>query len=404
MSDIGALAGIRVLEVGGSVAAAYCSKLLADMGAEVIKIEPVGSGDPIRRQGPFKNDLPDNEAGGLHLFLNRNKRSVTLNLGQAAGRRLLREIAGQAQLLIDASPLSETPAIDHDALMAADPRLVIVSITPFGRNGPFALYAGGTLIGSHGSGIAYMNPAEGVADLAAEPPLQAPGEFADYTVGITAALACLSAILSVENGQGGTLVDVSEQEALASTVRTEMAAFTYEKDQPGRLKMRKRSGGMLYPCADGHVVMSGTGDGFWPALVKMMGEPDWTREEWCKDSVSRHTNIERVNAGIGAWSSRHSTREVDRLATEMRVPCGIVQTVAALDRDEQLAERDFFITVPHPTGGELRLPGPPYKLSSTPWASDRDAPRLGEHNEAIYCGELGYDRATLVRMRQSDVI
>lgn len=401
-----ALEGLTVLELGEFVAAPYCGKLLADMGARVIKIEPPGRGDYARSYGPFENDLPDSERSGLFLFLNTNKESVTLNLDTAAGVRLLHELLTRADVLIvHAQPAQlQRLGLSAAALREQYPRLVATLISPFGQTGPLSDWRGDAMIASHASGAAYINPAEGVADLESEPPLKAPGQFADLTSGLIAAIDTMAAVVGQKRSGEGARIDLSEQEALATTVRTELAAFTYEKALPGRIKVRKRSGGMLYRCKDGYIVMSGTGEGFWPGLVKMMGSPAWTQEEWCKDGIARNQNIERVNAAITEWTSLHTPEEVETAALAHRVPCSVVRNVGDMTHDEQLAARGFFVTADHPRAGTLTYPGAPYKHSATPWSLRSSAPLLGQHNEAVYCGLLGYQRADLVRMRQAGII
>jgi CoA:oxalate CoA-transferase len=404
--DRRALEGLKVVELGEFVAAPYCGKLLADMGAQVIKVEPAGRGDYARSHGPFPDDLPDPEKSGLFLFLNTNKQSITLNLQSPAGVRLLHELIQKADVLIAHRRPSELQQLGLSAaeLKERYPHLVATLIAPFGQTGPLSEWRGDALIASHSSGSAYINPAEGVADLESEPPLKAPGQFVDLTSGLIAAIDTMSAVIAKKRYGAGARIDLSEQEAIATTVRTELAAYTYEKALPGRIKVRKRSGGMLYACKGGYVVMSGTGEGFWPGLVKMMGSPEWTKEEWCKDGISRNQNIERVNAGITEWSSQLSPFDVERAAIEHRVPCAVVRNVSDLANDEQLAARGFFVTADHPRAGKLTYLGAPYKLSETPWQLRSTAPLLGEHNEAVYCGELGYSREDLVRMRRAGII
>ena len=401
-----ALEGLVVVEHGEFVAAPYCGKMLADMGARVIKVERPGHGDYARSWGPFPQDTVDPEASGLFLFLNTNKQSITLDVRTAAGARIFRELLRHADVLIDHHSPAELKSLGLDAqsLRELYPQLLITSIAPFGQTGPQRDWRGNALITSHASTAAYINPAEGVADLRNEPPLKAPGHLEDLTTGLIAAINTLGAVIGRKTTGKGVQIDLSEQEAIATTVRTELAAFTYEKAMPGRMKARKRSGGMLYKCRIGYVVMSGTGDGFWPGLVKMMGSPAWTQEEWCKDGISRNQNVERVNAAITEWTSLHSADDVERAAIEHRVPCAPVRTVADMAADTQLAAREFFVEKDHPVAGKLKYPGAPYKFSATPWSMRTPAPLLGEHNEAVLCDLLGYTKAELVRMRRAGVI
>ena len=402
---VGPLSRLKVVEFGDFVAAPYCGKLIADLGADVVKIERPGVGDPARAHGPFPDDLPDAEKSGLFLYLNTNKRSVTLDVSTPTGTAIFKRLIAGADLLIEAQSKAESERLGLGAAQLAvqAPSLVSVSISAFGRVGPSSEHRGSGLIAAHAGGAAYMNPAEGVQNLI-EPPLAPPGHFADFTSGLTAALGALGAVIAACRFGGGQHVDISEQEALASIVRTELAAYAVEEALPGRMAVRKRSGGMLYRCQEGYVVMSGTGDGFWPSLVKMMGAPAWTSEEWCATNIARNKNVERVNAAIETWTGALTAEAVEVAAIAARVPCACVRTVAALGEDDQLRRREFFVQTDHVRVGTLPMVGAPYKLSKTPWRLRRPAPLLGQHNEEIFCGRLGYSRADLVRLRQMAVI
>jgi crotonobetainyl-CoA:carnitine CoA-transferase CaiB-like acyl-CoA transferase len=395
---LSAFAGLRVVELGDLVATPYCGKLLADLGGEVIKVERPGTGDAARGEGPFPGDVADREKSGLFLFLNSNKLGVTANLETEAGRALVLDLVRRADVLLyggSPSRLAEL-GLTYEQLRSTAPQLVVTAITPFGMTGPMRDHKANELVIAHVSGAAYMNPAEGVSSLKDEPPLKAPARFTDLTSGLTAGLNTVAGLLSRQLTGRGQLVDVSEHEAVASTVRTELAAFTYEKAQPGRMKVRKRSGGMLYRCRDGYFVMSATGEGFWGALVKLMGSPAWTGEPWCADGVSRNENVERVNALITEWAMDYTADEIEAMTKSARVPCSPVRSVAYLQANEQLRARGFFVEADHPVAGRISYPGAPYKLSGTPWSLRSPAPLLGEHNQAIWGDRLGKDVARLL--------
>jgi CoA:oxalate CoA-transferase len=408
-----ALSGLKVVEYSQFVSGPYCGKLLADLGAEVIKVEEPGLGDKARSWGPFPKDTPHPEKSGLFLFLNTNKLGVTLNLRTAMGVKIFRELAKRVDVVVASNPPQEMKrlGLDYESLHKINPGLVMTSITPFGQTGPYRDYKGCDLITFNMSGEAYINPAEGVDDIEQKPPLKGPMHAGDFATGLTGAIGTISAVIARMTSGLGQQVDLSQQEALASTVRTELFSYLYEGIPPSREKSKiGRRGAMttLFRCKDGHIMISAIGGGgafsFWPALVGMMGNPGWTKEEWCQDDVKRRENLEKINQKIAEWMGEHTIVEISEAVIATRIPYSPVRTVRDLVSDEQLAARDFFVEIDHPYTGKLKYPGAPYKLSATPWIVKRPAPLLGEHNEQIYCQMLGYTRQDLVKMRQAGVV
>ena len=312
----------------------------------------------------------------------------------------------QVDILVESNPRKEmeTLGLDYESLNKLNASLVVTSITPFGHTGPYRDYQGCDLINFNMSGGAYMNPADGVDNLDQSAPLKAPLHFADFTTGLTAAINTLSAIIARKTSGMGQHIDLSQQEALAATVRTELMGYTYDGILPGRAKGEKKSGAQLYPCKNGNVVIHALGNAFWPGLVKMMGNPAWTEEEWCKDNIIRSQNFEKVTKMISEWTKEHTAEEIEQAAIATRVPSSSVRTVKELFTDEQLKERNFFVEIDHPVTGKLKYLGAPYKLSATPWIIKRPAPVLGEYNEYVYCQMLGHSKQDLVKLRQAGVI
>ena len=403
---MGALSNLKVVEYSQFTSGPYCAKLLADLGAEVIKIEPPGLGDKARNWGPFPQDIPHLEKSGLFLWLNNNKLGVTLNLNSTAGVKIFQELIRQVDILVEANPHKEMErlGLDYENLHQLNPRLVVTSITPFGHTGPYRHFKGCDLVNFNMSGGAYMNPADGVDNLEQNPPLKAPLHFADFTTGLTAAISTMSAVIARKKSGLGQHIELSQQEALAATVRSELMGYTYEGILPGRGKGEKKSGAQLYPCKNGYVMIHALSNAFWPGLVKMMDNPEWTKEEWCKDYVKRSQNFEKVTEMITEWTRVHTTEEINQAAIATRIPSSPVRTVKDLLTDEQLTARDFFVEIDHPVMGKLKCLGAPYKLSATPWTIKRPAPLLGEHNEQVYCQRLGYSRQDLVKLRQAGVV
>jgi CoA:oxalate CoA-transferase len=399
-----ALSDVKVLEFSDFISGPYCGKLLANMGAQVIKIEKPGLGDKARSWGPFSQNLPNPEKSGLFLFLNTNKNGITLNVETAAGLKIFKELVKWADVLVEDHSVKEMKAwgLTYPALKKINPSLVMTSITPFGQTGPFKDYKGNDLISSHAGTEAYGNPDEGVREPDVLPSLKAPNHAADFMTGLTASAVTLGALLGRKNTGLGQYIDLSSQEAVASITRQQLAYYSVMEETPSREFGRKKFGGFLYPCKDGYVVI-------WIGphyhlVVKMMGDPDWSKEEMFANPLQRNNYIVELNQLITAWTMEHTAEEINALALSHGVPCSLVRSVKDLVADDQLAFREFWREIDHPIAGKIKYPGAPFKLSATPAAIERPAPLLGQHNEKVYCDMLHYSRELLVRMRQGGII
>jgi len=402
--DQKALYGIKVLEFSEFVSGPYCGKLLSTMGAEVIKIERPGLGDKSRRYGPFPQNLPHPEKSGLFLFLNTNKTSITLNVETATGLKIFNELTKWADVLVEDHLPKELDrlGLSFRNIHKINPALIMTSITPFGQTGPFKNYKGCDLVNCSAGSNAFGNPEEGVEDPGTHPPLKTPYHSSDIMSGITAAVCTMGAVIGRSFRKSGIHVDVSQQEAVASIGRQQLAFCSVQKVPPSRGFGRKKFGGFLYPCKDGYVVIF-IGSHY-PQIVKMMGSPDWAEEDIFVNPILRDNHVSELNQLISIWTREHTGEEINKLALLYRVPCSAVRTVGDLISDLQLDARNFWQEVEHPVMGKLKYPGPPSKFSATPGKIERPAPLLGEHNQDVYCQMLGYSRTDLVRMRQIGAI
>ena len=402
--DHSALSSIKVLEFSEFVSGPYCGKLLANLGAEVIKVERPGLGDRSRSYGPFPEDIPHSEKSGLFLFLNTNKSSVTINLETATGVKIMKDLIEWADVLIEDHLPRELArlGLNYRVVHKINPSLIMTSITPFGQTGPFRNYKGCDLVNCHAGSNAFGNPDEGIMDPATHAPLKTPNHGSDVISGITAAVCTMGAVMGRKNGKPGIHVDVSQQEAVASMGRQQLAFYSVQGLTPSREYGRKKFGGFLYPCKDGYVVIW-IGPHY-PLVVKMMGNPDWAEAEMFANPLMRNDYISELNQLITVWTMEHTTAEINELALQYGVPCSLVRTVKDLISDPQLDYRHFWEEVEHPVAGKFKYPGSPFILSATPGKIEHPAPLLGEHNEQVYCRTLGYSRGDLVRLRQMGVI
>ena len=392
-----ALAGLRVLELGDMVAAPYCAKLMADLGADVIKVEAPGAGDPARRRGPFPDDVPHPERSALFLYLNTSKRGITLDITKEEGRRLFVRLAGKADLVIEDRPPGQLAALglDYARLSEVNQRLVMVSITPFGQDGPYAHYrtyhlnqyqAGGFTSGFY-DGTEARAPARGG------------GYVAEYDAGLTASVACMAALLAAGVTGRGRYIDLSKQEASMCLERVDIGRAANDPEPPSH----GGSVGGLVATKDGHVVIIPNSNKHWEGLVEAMGSPEWAREEWCKDEITRSENAERIQPRIKEWAAAHERAEIYHGLQSRGTPAGPVLSAAEARNWVQLRERGFFVEVEHPEAGAYAYPGTPSQFSTVQW-SMHGAPLLGQHNRDVYCDELGCAAADLARMTKEGVI
>ncbi|MBN1613367.1 MAG: CoA transferase [Deltaproteobacteria bacterium] len=399
-----ALEGVKVLEYADFVTGPYCTKLLADLGAAVIKIEIPGGGDPSRRRGPFPGDIPDRERSGLFLYLNTNKRSITLDPAVPMGRKIFTALVEWADILVEdhAPGAMEAMGISYDALRGFNPKLVMTSITPFGQTGPCSGDKAYGLNISHGAGSGYLTPVAEAED--DREPIKAGGFFDHCCSGLSAATATLLAFYRRKLSGDGEHIDISEQEASLAYDRVEVGIFANENFIVRRI--HSGIGVALAPCRDGHIVFAATGNPLhWESLMAMMDHPVWAKEERFTDQASRFKYAREINDHLSKWTVNHTTEDLYRRLAQAGIPVGIVRSQSDLvEKDAQLKHREFFTGIDHPAAGELTYASAAYRFSETPWRLDRPAPTLGQHNDEVYGGILGYSREQQVKLRQMGIL
>lgn len=402
-----ALSGLKVIEWSEFVSGPYCGKLLADLGAEVIKIERPHVGDKARRWGPFPQGIPHGEKSGLFLYLNTNKLGVTLNVRTTSGAEIFKELIGQADVLVENNPVSEVNelGLGYESLKEVNPRLVMTSIAPFGQSGPYRDYKSCDLVTFHMSGMAFINPSDGVEDIESMPPLRGPDYQAGLMAGLSGAIATMSAVFATQMNGAGQHVDVSEQEAMASIMRRELGVYTVEG--MGWTRQKGTQPGMasdIYECSDGLVYLICFHDRTWDSWVEFMGNPDWASSELFADQTLRRENWDAAKAMIEEFTREHTVGEIVSACEARRIPCKPVNSAEAVVHSELLEGRHYFADVDHKEAGKVKMPGAPYKLSETPWSVESPAPLLGQHNQEVYCGRLGYSKEELVVLREGGAV
>jgi benzylsuccinate CoA-transferase BbsE subunit len=409
-SSRSALAGLRVLDLSNRHSH-YCGKLFADMGADVILVESPGQASSLRSTPPFIGDQVDAEYAIPHVYYNTSKRGITLDLSTHQGQALLRRLAVSADLLIEDRVPGELAGwgLDHAALAAVAPRLVVCSITPFGQTGPYARYAADDLTLLAMGGFLNMT---GYPDIA---PTQPAGNQAYAMGNMFGAVGAMMAVLEAGTSGRGQHVDVSIQECV--TMALENAAQFYELEKRVRTRFagsQRQAGTGIFGCADGYVYVFAGGMAairFWPNLVRWMTDenvpgahvlesPQWADMDYLNSEAAKDTFAEMF-----AGFTRGRTKEdLYRTAQTRRVPLCPVSSPADVAGSTQLAARGFFADVPHaPSGRTLKMPGAPFVLSATPWRIARPAPRRGEHNAQVYAG-IGVSDAEQAALAAAGVI
>ena len=402
MSEKG-LGHLKILELCNLVAGPYSTKLLADLGAEVIKIEPPGAGDDARRRGPFLQDNPHPELSGLFLYLNTNKLGVTLDVTTRTGKNILIDLIKQTDIFVEDKPpaLLEELGLTYEDLRKVNPKLVMTSITPFGQTGPYRDYKAYELNSYHAGGEGYLLPTQS-PDLSREP-VKGGGLAGDCTCGLSAAIATLAAAYRMGATGLGQHIDVSKQDVLMTMALLEVAMFANMGIVRNRIERP-----LLMPtpmeCQDGYIMVSALTDREWGSVVEFMGNPAWAEDERFSQWLSRHLSGDEINPPVREFVKQYKKEELFHQLQNKAIAAAPVNTAEDLVKSPQTEARGFFAEIDHPKAGKLKYPTAPYKFSRTPWKAERAAPLIGEHNEFVYCDRLGYDKRDLVAMKEAGII
>ena len=399
-----ALDGVKVLEYCSLVSGPYCTKTMADLGAEVIKIEPPVDGDPARRMPPFPEDKPHREKSGLFFYLNTNKQGITLDPEKPEGKQIFLDLAKEADILVEDLPPGdmERMGLGYDDLRTINKGLIVMSITPFGLTGPYRQYKGRALNMSHASGQAFLLPL--LSPHANRPPVKVGGNTSDYDPGLVAVVAVLAALYWKGISGQGQHIDMSKQESLISMQRVESVTYANDQIVMTRTGNKTRMPGGVLPCRDGHIVIITPEEHQWNALMTLIGNPAWSKEPWCRDREGRSEHADDINKLLIEWTKQHTKEEIFRKGQALSCPVSPSKSAEDLMNSEQLKHRGFFAEVTHPFLGPLKMPTSASRFSESPWLFERPAPLLGEANEEIYGERLGYKKEELEILKTKGVI
>ena len=392
-----ALGGIRVLDLSRFIAGPYCAMLLGDMGAEVVKIEPPGEGEYARCALPA--------VGGTSLYtfiVNRNKKSLAIDLRHESGKAVLRELVAEADVLVEnfRAGTMEKMGLGWDVLHALNPRLVMARISGFGQDGPLA---GKPCFDGVAQAMGGLMELTGQAD---GPPTMIGSFLCDYTTGMYAALGILAALNARHASGLGQVVDVSLLESATSMLMTAIPEFALFGTEMTRRGGRDRyvAPSNTFEARDGrHVLIVGGDDHMFPRLLRAMRRPELLDDPRFATMAARREHVDEIEAIVGAWMKQHDADALVALLEPEGVPCAKVATIAEVAANEQLAHRGHIAQIPF-AGQTVPMQGVTIHLSHTPLEIRSAIPQVGEHDDDVLAGWLGYDRDRIDALRDAAVI
>lgn len=365
-----------VVELAERPAGEYCGRLLADLGAEVIKVERPG-GAPTRAMAPIRNG-----ESAVFAFFNAGKKSVMLDLEAEADRALLDRLLGRANALIDDHA---EPALPKEAVAARFPHLVHCLITPFGQGAPAEWQKARSINVINAGGWAYHTPSETPAD---KPPLKGAGRFLpDYESAIDAALCVMASLWRQREGKGGQFIDIAEVEVQLNRIDCVLDRMLAGEVEPSKARTAYDMGGpgTSFACRDGHIYIFMTTRAHWKALCELMGNPEWTaafREDWLEFDCTTD-NVARFREHFAAWIAQQDKMPITEAAQRAGLAMVPVNTAADLPLNEQLIHRGFFQKAAHPAFGEVLYPTAAYRMSASPVQVGSPAPALDANRETV---------------------
>lgn len=397
----GALAGIRVVELGQLIAGPFCGQLLGDMGAEVIKVEPPsvdgkGGGDPMRNWGHGEHKL-------WWEVVARNKKSVSANLRIAEGQEIVRKLAAHADILIEnfKPGTIEKWGLGPDALHAINPRLIIVRVSGYGQTGPYSSRAG---FGGIGEAMGGWRAIVGDPD---RPPSRMGVSIGDSLAATYGCMGALAALHARERTGKGQVVDSALYEAVLQVMESLVPEYMVSGH------VRKRTGSILegiapsnvYQCSDGEYLIGANQDAVFARLCQAMGRPELASDPRYSSHVARGERQKELDDLIEAWTSKLTVAEVEALMIEHSVPAGRIYGAADMLEDEHFKAREALVEVDSPRWGKFAMQNSFPKLSDTPSAIRSLAPQsIGEHNDEIYGRLLGMDQQTIDNLKAAGAI
>lgn len=392
-----ALEGIRVLDCTRLLAGPYCALLLADMGAEVIKIERPAIGEDYRSAPPFFKGV----SVGF-ITHNRNKKGITLNLKSEKGKEIFKDLIRVSDIVVENNRAGtmERLGLGYEALSRANPAIILTSISGFGQYGPYKDRAGLDIVAQAMGGLMSFS---GYPD---RPPTKAGNALGDFLASLYAVYGTLAALYYREKTGLGQWIDAGMMESVAATCGLSLPKYTILG------MVEERTGNWLpthapwnsYQAKDGYCIVGVANDSLWARCAKAIGREELAEDPRFSTVAQRVKNHLLVDEILEGWMREKSVKEAEVALVEAGVPCSPILSMDELVADPHFLAREMVVEVVHPRAGKIRICGVTPKLSRTPGKVRIPAPMLGQHNREVYCELLGYDKEDLLRWEEDGVI
>jgi CoA:oxalate CoA-transferase len=396
---VGTLDGIRILDLTHSLGGPFCTLLLRDLGAEVIKIEKPGTGDLTRSRAP----LTQANESGTYIFLNRGKKSITLNLKTRKGQEICKELVKKVDVVVEnfSTGTMEKLGLSGETLLKINSGLIYASLSAFGRTGPYRQEIGYDPIAQAMGGLTTLT---GYPET---PPAHAGPPIADLGTGIFVALAIVSALRHKSKTGEGQMIDISMQDAIWLFTAIEFASnYFIEGIVPQRYgnAVPHASPANLYAAKDGYIIIATAERRQVQDVFRTIGREDMLDTPLCGEQSERIKHKDEIDRLVEAWTRVHTMEEIISALKPLSVPCSSVPTYDKVCNDPQLLSREMIIEVEQPLSGKVKAPGSLFKLSKTPGNVNFPAPQLGENNLEVYSSLLGYSKMEIQDLGKEGII
>jgi crotonobetainyl-CoA:carnitine CoA-transferase CaiB-like acyl-CoA transferase len=404
---VGALNGVKVLDLGRILSGPYATQLLADLGAEVVKVErPGGPGDEMRAYGPpFLKDSEgrDTTESAFYMACNRNKKAISVDISHPDGQEIIRSLAGASDVLLENFKVGDLAryGLDYASIRAVNPSIIYCSLTGFGQSGPYASKPGQDLVFQALSGAMSLTGEFGGS------PIRIGMAFGDIVAGITAAYAILAALYHRDaNGGGGQHIDIGILDATLSALSHRAMAYLLSGDQPPRLGNMTAASfpAQDFACSDGAIMLQASQDSHFARFCKVIGRPDIAADDRYRLRRDRFRNRHEIMGTIQEAIATRSVAEWVERFREADVMCAPINDMQMAFDDPQVRHRETVVEVPHPTAGMAKLIRNPVRFSETPIDDYAPPPLLGQHTDEILSGWLGMHPDKIGKLRSDRIV
>lgn len=394
---IGALNGIKIIDFTRVLAGPFCTMNLADMGAEVIKIEHPEFGDDSRIFGPFING-----ESSYFIYVNRGKKSITLDLKNPIAKEIVFDLIREADVVIEnfKPGVMEKLGFGYEKLREINSGIIYCSISGFGQYSPYKFRPAYDLVAQAMGGIMSIT---GFPD---NPPARVGSSLGDISAGLYAAFGITTALIHKLKTGEGQYIDISMLDSVFSFLESNVVRYTVGKIVPERIGSRHPLSAPFdsYECKDGLVIIAIASDNHFKILCDKMGKPELMNDERFSEDPKREINEKALKVIIESWLSNYTVDEAMEIMMGIKIPCGPILNIEQICKDPHIELREMLVDVEHPIAGNLRIPGNPVKLSVTPPMAKGAAPVLGQHNEIVLREVIGYDDSKIKSLKDNGII